>query len=293
MIRPHPTGRDEVSLLEAELFVEALSRQQIGEMRGFALTMVHSKLQTFCGLNDFSSISALQGAVLRDPGLAGDICRYVSLHDCAMLRSDLLFNALHYAATPMLRSSPWPSIWLSECADAGLVRRVLSMLEAEGLGKRSRVFITHSNERLLTETMELVLPQGAGRVIGKESGWEDPEHDPVHQLKRKESEIVLCGGLSSATVWAQHDFVTDGSFNEFNVVVCCRALNAYLPVIQDRALALFDESLSNFGILQIEPSGEVHNKAIHAFTAVLGEQGIYRKTPKYGLRWARNVHGSI
>lgn len=287
------TGRDEISLLEAELFVEALSRMQLGEMRGFALTTVHSKLQSFCELNDFFNISELQGAVLRDAGLADDICRYVSLHDCAKLRSDLLFNAFHYAAAPMLRSCPWPTIWLSECADAGLVRRVLLMLEAEGLAKRARVFVTHSNERLLNETMELVLPNGAGLVIGRASGSKDPEEVHAHDLERGEPEINLHGELSSSTVWAQHNFVTDGSFNEFHVIVCCRALNAYSPVVQDRALALFDESLSNFGILQIEPLGEVHNKAIHAFTAVLSEQGIYRKAPKYEQRWGRNTFGSF
>lgn len=280
---------DDIGLLETELFLDALSRLQVCEVRGFAVATVHAKLQAFCKLNDFSSISALQGAALRDACLAGDICRYVSLHESTSLGSDLYFNALHYASMPMLRSSPWPTIWLAECMDSELVGRVLSMLEVEGLARRARVFVTHSNERLLAETMERVLTEGGGRPIAKGDIEAPGYHEEVHALERTSSETGLTSAQSSSTVWAQHDLGTDGSFNEFNVIVCCRPLNAFTPAVQNRALALFDDSLSNFGILQVEPTGEAHAKARHIFGAVLAEQGVYRKSPTRGVPWRRPI----
>ena len=289
MVGPGESVHDDIGLLETELFLDALSRLQMCEVRGFALATVHARLLAFCERNDFSTISALQGAALRDSSLADDICRFVSVQEQTSLHSDLLFNALHYAATPMLRSSPWPTLWLSECADATLVGKVLFMLEAEGLAKRARVFVTHSNERLLAETMALVPPQGGSHLPEKVSAREALVRTRAQE--RAEPERTLTSGLGISTVWAQHDVATDGSFNEFNVIVCCRALNAYAPATQERALDLFDESLSNFGILQIEPLGEAHNRARHVFTAVLGEQGVYRKTPMAGTRWGRNVAG--
>lgn len=265
------------------MLIEALSRLQMGELRGFAAEMVHSRLKAFCDLNDLANISTLQAATLRDQTLAEEVCRYVSLQERARLSSDALFNALHYAATSILRSSPWPTIWLSECADPNLVGRVLSMLQGEGLSKRARVFVTHSNERILTETMALALPTGAGSAgdLGSHVVGENAP-DQIHD--RVATPVVLLGDMSSNTIWAQHDLMTDGSFNEFNVIVCCRPLNAYTPAVQVKALALFAESLSNFGILQIEPFGEVHSNLINAFSTVLCEQGVYRKTPGYDHR---------
>jgi chemotaxis protein methyltransferase CheR len=50
-------------------------------------------------------------------------------------------------------------------------------------------------------------------------------------------------------VFSQHNLVTDGSFAEFNVIVCRNVMIYFDRELQNRVHQLFYDSLVNFGIL--------------------------------------------
>ncbi|HEY9805726.1 MAG TPA: CheR family methyltransferase, partial [Candidatus Obscuribacterales bacterium] len=50
-------------------------------------------------------------------------------------------------------------------------------------------------------------------------------------------------------VFSQHNLATDGSFNEFNVILCRNVLIYFNNALQDRVHKLLYESLGRFGIL--------------------------------------------
>jgi chemotaxis protein methyltransferase CheR len=51
--------------------------------------------------------------------------------------------------------------------------------------------------------------------------------------------------------WAQHNLVTDGSFNEFHLIICTNVLIYFRPALQQRAHRLFYESLIRSGFLAL------------------------------------------
>ena len=55
--------------------------------------------------------------------------------------------------------------------------------------------------------------------------------------------------LQNRITWAQYNMVTDASFNEFQMIVCQRALPDFGPLLRQRVLRLFHDSLSLFGVL--------------------------------------------
>ena len=55
--------------------------------------------------------------------------------------------------------------------------------------------------------------------------------------------------LIDNVVFAQHNLVSDRSFNEFNVIVCRNVMIYFDRVLQDRVHDLFYESLVTFGVL--------------------------------------------
>jgi chemotaxis protein methyltransferase CheR len=55
--------------------------------------------------------------------------------------------------------------------------------------------------------------------------------------------------LIENVVFAQHNLVSDGSFNEFNVIVCRNVMIYFDRILQDRVHRLFFESLMTFGVL--------------------------------------------
>jgi chemotaxis protein methyltransferase CheR len=57
--------------------------------------------------------------------------------------------------------------------------------------------------------------------------------------------------LVEGIVFAQHNLVTDGSFNEFHLIVCRNVLIYFGADLQDDVLGLFGESMARFGILAL------------------------------------------
>ena len=55
--------------------------------------------------------------------------------------------------------------------------------------------------------------------------------------------------LVDNVVFAQHNLVSDGSFNEFNVIVCRNVMIYFDRTLQDRVHELFYESLAHLGVL--------------------------------------------
>jgi chemotaxis protein methyltransferase CheR len=64
--------------------------------------------------------------------------------------------------------------------------------------------------------------------------------------------------LIENVVFAQHNLVSDRSFNEFNVIVCRNVMIYFDRKLQDRVHHLFYDSLMTFGVL-----GLGHKESIH------------------------------
>jgi|CXWL01.1.fsa_nt_gi chemotaxis protein methyltransferase CheR len=241
------TAPDDSALaqLETSLFVEGVYRRYGVDFRGFEAAAFGRRLGALLASSGTATISALQGRVLHDVDFARDAMRHLSASASDFFTSEQCFTVMRCAALPVLRSASWPLIWVAECGDARLLKRLTAMLGEEGLLGKTQVFVTNANDDLLAE-------------VAAQAGCE-----AHHNI-----------------VFGQYDLASDASFNEFHLVLCQRPLKDFDVALQRRALGLFSESLCNFGILQVEPPSDVlGNEFGKAFGCLLGEQGLYRRLP--------------
>ena len=57
--------------------------------------------------------------------------------------------------------------------------------------------------------------------------------------------------LAGRITWARHSLVTDGSFNDFHLIVCANVLIYFRPTLQERAHRLMYDSLIRGGFLAL------------------------------------------
>ena len=88
--------------------------------------------------------------------------------------------------------------------------------------------------------------------------------------------LVLAPALRSHITWAQYNLVTDASFNEFNLIVCRRALPDFGPLLRQRVLNLFHGSLAPFGVLGLDRAIDAGD-ALAAHYAAMPQPGWYRR----------------
>ena len=79
-------------------------------------------------------------------------------------------------------------------------------------------------------------------------------------------------------MFANHNLVSDGPFNDFQVIVCRNVMIYFGRALQDRVHNLFYESLETFGVLALG-----HKESIRftpheqAFEELSSRERLYRK----------------
>lgn len=123
------------------------------------------------------------------------------------------------------------------------------LLQEEGLYHRCRIYATDMNE--------VVLRKAKAGIFPLESMQEYTHHYLKAGGKQSFSEYytaaydsaILRTSLKDNIVFAPHNLATDGSFNEFNVILCRNVLIYFNQILQERVHKLLYESLCMFGVL--------------------------------------------
>ncbi|HEX8611520.1 MAG TPA: hypothetical protein VF800_09555 [Telluria sp.] len=269
-----------VSAIETDLLIEALYRHSGMDFRAYRKPDIERKLALLCERAGLASMSALQGALLREPRVCQQVSRSLSNSESALFALPSTLIALRCAALPVLRAASWPSIWLAECADDKLLLQLVAMLEEEGLLAKTQLFVTSAHDALVREVAALRLTHA--------------------QMEREEERFLMAGGqrglraycnedaggfqlkasVRANIVGSQYDLASGASFREFELIVCQRPLNCLELSSQRRAVGLFRQSLCNFGILHIDsPDDAIVSELTRDFLCVLADQGLYRLIP--------------
>ena len=79
-------------------------------------------------------------------------------------------------------------------------------------------------------------------------------------------------------VFAQHNLVSDRSFNEFHVIVCRNVMIYFERSLQQRVLDLFDESLARLGVLALGHKESLRSSALaENYEELDTPERLYRK----------------
>ena len=79
-------------------------------------------------------------------------------------------------------------------------------------------------------------------------------------------------------VFAQHNLVTDSSFNHFNVIFCRNVLIYFNNALQERVQQLFLNSLEMFGILGLGKKETIRYTTVaDNFDVLDEEERLYRR----------------
>jgi chemotaxis protein methyltransferase CheR len=79
-------------------------------------------------------------------------------------------------------------------------------------------------------------------------------------------------------VFAQHNLVSDGSFNEFHGILCRNVLIYFGNPLQQRVHELFHDSLVNFGVLGLGHKETIRFTPLeHCYEPIDSREKLYRR----------------
>lgn len=247
--KPRGAEHDAVEALELELLLEAVFRQYGYDFREYARTSIRRRIRNIMTGEGLHTISALQDRILHDLAVWERFLQGISVSVSAMFRDPHFFQAFRRHAVPVLRTYPFIRIWQAGCSLGEEAYSLAILLQEEGLYDRSLIYATDINETTLRQAREGIYPAELMQKYTQNyilAGGQRPFSE--YYTARYEFALMR-PALQQNIVFSQHNLVSDGAFNEFNVVLCRNVMIYFSRPLQERTHTLFQRSLSMFGIL--------------------------------------------
>jgi len=282
MAVPSPAIEDrerlELESLEIRLLTEGIYQRYGFDFRDYSTPSLRRRIWKRVYAEGLSTISGLQEKVLHDAQSMERLLLDLSINTTAMFRDPTFYVAFREKVVPMLRTYPFARIWHAGCSTGEEVYSMAILLQEEGVYERCRIYATDINEAVLQRAKEGIFP--------------------IASMQENTSNYIAAGGngtfsqyytarydyalfrpsLRENVVFAQHNLVTDASFNHFNVIICRNVMIYFNSTLQDRVHQLFLQSLEMFGILGLGKKETVRYTSVaDQYDDVDAEERLYRR----------------
>ena len=251
MVSPveQPPARDDLEEIELSLLLEGIFRKYGFDFREYAPASLRRRVWRRVHAEGLTTLSALQDKLLHDPACMERLLLDLSINVTAMFRDPSFYVAFRERIVPLLRTYPFTRIWIAGCSTGEEVYSLTILLHEEELNERTRIYATDINESVLDRARSGVFPLDKMREYTQNYIRAGGKHAFSEYYLAKYDGAQFQRSLVENVVFAQHNLVSDRSFNEFNVILCRNVMIYFDRALQDHVHRLFYESLANFGVL--------------------------------------------
>ena len=274
---PGGAGLPPVEELEIELLLEALFQRFGFDFRAYERGALSAKLRTLAAGRELASLSLLQDRVLHDAQAAADMLRALSVPARQLFDDVPQALVLRTVLESALRASAMPRVWLAECGGAEQAWTLAILLAELGLDQRTEIFATVANEGMLADVADASIASDRLALCNESYVQAGGRGDLLAYFEIVDGRAMLLPQLRERITWAQYNLVTDASFNEFQLIVCQRALADFGPSLRARTLRLFHESLALFGVLGLDRELDATDPLGACYQPVVTGQPWYKR----------------
>ncbi len=235
--------------IELQLLFEGMFRHYGVDFRKYARASRERRIWKAMRAEGFATISELQNKVLHHPDCLERLVRTLSVNVTSLFRDPGFYLAFRNKVVPILRTYPFVRIWHAGCSTGEEVYSMAILLEEEGLYDRSRIYATDMDEEVVRDAQAGIYPLASMKEYTANYLGAGGKLPFSEYYTAKYDNAILRPALRKNIVFSQHNLVTDGAFNEFNVILCRNVMIYFDKTLQAQVLALFHDSLVRFGIL--------------------------------------------
>lgn len=271
--------------IELELLLEAIWRRYRYDFRNYARSTLRRRLERAQQRFGCATLSLLQHKLLHEPGIFNEVLGSLTIQVSEMFRDPAYYRTLRESVVPHLKTFPSLKVWIAGCANGEEFYSLAILFREEGLEDRTIFYATDISAVALRKA---------------EAGIYDLDRIPLftenHRRSGGKSSLsdyytaaygaaVFDKSLRSRVVFAEHSLVSDEVFAEVQLVSCRNVLIYFERTLQDRALALFRDSLVHGGFLGLGMKESLKFSKIGDHFAEFAEsERIYRRAAPYAVR---------
>jgi chemotaxis protein methyltransferase CheR len=221
------------------------------DFSGYARVSVRRRVVAFMGRAGISASSGLQDQLINDETCFPRFLQYLTVNVTEMFRDPGFYKTLREKIFPQLASYPFIKIWHAGCSTGEEVYSMAILLKEEGLLERTRIYATDINAHVLGKAKQGIFPLRNMQEYTRNYRNSQGKEDFSRYYTAKYDHVLFDASLKRNMVFALHNLASDGSFNEFNLIVCRNVLIYFDKTLQQKSVTLFRQSLCLLGYLAL------------------------------------------
>jgi chemotaxis protein methyltransferase CheR len=195
-----------------------------------------------------------------------------------MFRDVSFYRTLREQILPVLATKPMIRIWHAGCSTGEEVYSMAILLHEANLLKKSLLYATDINPEVLKNVRDGIFPMSQMKQYSENYILSGGKRDFSSYYTAQYNSAKFDDLLAGRVVLSTHNLVSDGSFNEFQLILCRNVMIYFDKPLQDRVLSLFYNSLEMLGYLALGSKETLKFTNVQAkFRQVENKEKIWRK----------------
>lgn len=247
------------------------------DFNDYSKASLKRRMQRLFALDGFPSFAEFRYRVRNDEIYLKRFVEEITVNVTEMFRDPGFYKVLRKEVLPLLATYPFIRIWHAGCSTGEEVYSMAILLQEANLLHKSLLYATDLNPDVLEKAKAGIFPLSAMKQYSENYILSGGMQDFSSYYTTRYDYAKFNRDLAKRMVFATHNLVSDGSFNQFQLILCRNVMIYFEKLLQDRVLTLFDQSLESLGFLALGAKETLRFSGIASHYKQLGKEKIWRK----------------
>jgi chemotaxis protein methyltransferase CheR len=236
------------------------------------------RIERLLTIDHLSSFAELRYRLKNDAAYFAHAIEEISVTVTEMLRDPSFYKIIRSNIIPVLATYPFIKVWHAGCATGEEVYSMAILLKEAGLLHKSLLYATDMNPTALAKARKGIFPLSQMQQYSRNYQLSGGIEDFSSYYSANYHFACFDSRLNEKIIFAQHNLVTDFSFNSFQLIFCRNVLIYFNKDLQNRVLKLFDDSLELNGFLALGTKESIRFSTVaQNYKPIIGREKIWRK----------------
>lgn len=202
----------------------------------------------------------------------------VTVNVTEMFRDASFYKSLRDNVLPYLESYQRVKVWNAGCSTGEELYSFAILFEEQNLYNRSFFYGTDINATVLAHAKEGIYDLQKMKLYSENYRALGNSNSLANYYTAIYNAASINRSLKKNILFSTHNLVSDGPFNEFQIISCRNVLIYFDIELQQRVINLFYNSLANFGFLCLGAKETIRDPEIaEKFKVIDKKNNIYQK----------------
>ncbi|MFC3196768.1 CheR family methyltransferase [Parapedobacter deserti] len=266
-----------ISFEDLEELIELVKNVHGFDLNGYSRASLKRRVSRIMDLYRLD-VCTLKDNLVNVSGFFNRFLTEITVNVTEMFRDPVFYIALREEVFPYLATFPHIKIWSAGCSTGEEVYSLAIMLKKQGLYDRSFIYGTDINSLVLERAKQGIIDLKKMREYS-DNYLQTKSGDSLSEYyTARYDAAAIYHDLQKNVLFSIHNLVSDGVFNEFQLITCRNVLIYFNLKLQEHVFQLLYDSLALFGFLCLGSKEALRsNQLASKFRLVNKKQNIYQK----------------